>query len=633
MAYGSYMGKILFVDLSSGETEVMTPDENFYREYIGGYGLGVRVLFERIKPGTDPLGPDNIIGFVTGPFVGTKSHAAGRFNVVFKSPLTGGWGDSSCGGHFGPKLKRTGYDAVFFTGKAAKPVAVVLCDGDIEIRDAAHLWGKDTTEAEDIFLEELGKGYGVCCIGPAGEKLSKIAAVMHDHGRCAARMGPGGVMGSKNLKAFAVKGSRTVEISDEQAYNEVLEILKIGATTEKSRMFERISTNGTCGVYVNNVAIQDAPTQNWKALSKDLYPLEAAEKVGAAAYLPLKKRVYACAQCPIHCGAILEAKDEDGNTYETHRPEYETISCFGSLLVNDDIDVVMIANEKCNRYGIDTISAGGTIGFAMECFEKGILTLEDTDGLDLSWGNGKSILKMLDLMVERSGIGAVFADGSKSAAEKLGKRAEDLAIHTGGVELAAHDPRCWPGFGYGYVFDATPGHHCQGTVGFMEHGWLDRDINAILDISKLGENKYDYSGKGKPLAMLNSWFHFFNGTGLCILGKFAYFRYPVLEMLRAVAGWSGFSMEDALEAGERINTLRNMFNIREGLIAHKDFALPKRTQGIPPFEDGPTAGITLDMDRVRKDYYAEMDWDVETGVPSDEKLKKLKLYDIVKRGA
>ena len=624
MAYGGYMGKILFVNLTDGTTETVLPEESFYRMHIGGYGLGVRVLYDRIRPDTDPFGPDNIIGFVTGAFVGTKSHSAGRFNVVFKSPLSGGWGDSSCGGHFGPKLKSTGYDAVFFSGVSPKPVFVILRDDELEIRDASHLCGKNSCETETILLDELGKDFGICCIGQAGEQKSKIAAVVHDQGRCAGRMGGGGVMGSKNLKAFAVKGTHTVSIVDDKAYRDTLDALKRGATIEKNYMFDVISKDGTSCVYVSNVAIQDAPAQNWRSLNSDVYPVENAEKIGAESLDPLKKKAYACAQCPVHCGAILETKDENARTYTSHRPEYETLACFGSLMLNDDLDVVMMANEKCNRYGFDTISAGGTIAFAMECFENGVISTEDT-GFDLTWGNGAAALELLDLMAKREGIGAVFADGSRDAAEKLGERAEPFAMHTGGVEMAAHDPRCWPGFGYGYVLDATPGHHCQGPVGFIEHGWMDADINSILDITQLAETKYDYSGKGKPLATLNNWFHFFNGTGLCILGKYSYDRYPVLEMLRAVTGWQDFSMDEALEAGERINTLRNLFNIREGIIAHRDFALPKRIQGVPPFSEGPTAGITVDIDTARKDYYKEMDWDLETGMPSAEKLAKLGL--------
>jgi len=623
---GGYMGKVLFVDLTSNAYEERALTEDIYREFIGGYGLGVRVLYERMKAGVDPLGPQNILGFVAGTLTGTKCHGAGRFNVVAKSPLTNGWGDSSCGGNFGPVLKSTGYDGVFITGRAKKPVYLWITDGAVEIRDAGHLWGKDSSEAEDIIKREGDSGAAVALIGQAGENLSKIAAIMHDYGRAAGRSGLGAVMGSKLLKAVAVKGGRQVPVADEYAYRAVLARMGEDIKT-RTRLANNIGKLGTVGIYLKNITIQDAPIQNWKGIAEEVYPLEKASNLGGDVYLQYMKRKYACAQCAIVCGAILEMKEADGKTYLTHRPEYETVAAFGSMCLVDDPETVIKVNELCNRCGFDTISAGATVAFAMECYEKGLITEKDTDGLSLEWGNKDAVIPLIEMMRDRKGIGALLADGVKAAAEKIGQAAEEFAIHVGGQELGMHDPRCWPGFGYGYVLDPTPGRHTTGGVGFIEHGWSDKEL-AQFGLDDLGSKKYDYNSKGKPLAILNKWFQFFNSAGMCLFTKFGYNHYPLLEAFQAVTGWKDFDLEEALVAGERINTLRHCFNLREGL-EPQTFRLPPRAQGIPPLKAGPTAGVTIDIETVRRSYYQEMEWDLTTGLPSPRKLETLNLAGLV----
>lgn len=621
-----YMGKVLFIDLTSCTYDEMTLDESIYREYIGGYGLGVRILYEKMRPNVDPLGPENILGFTVGPFVGTKCHGAGRVSIVAKSPLTGGWADSSCGGNFGPKLKKTGYDGVFIVGKAEKPVYLLINDSTVEFKDATHLWGKDSNETEDIIKEELGKDVGVACIGQAGENLSKISGIMNEHGRAAARQGVGAVMGSKKLKAVAVRGSHVVSIANEPDYHAVLERMKEDIK-DRSRMASNIGRYGTACVYVKNVLMQDAPVQNWKGLSAELFPLEKADKIGPENYEKLLKKKYACTQCAIACGAILEITDSKNNTYLTHRPEYETIAAFGSNCLVDDIETVIMANEMCNRYGFDTISAGATIAFAMECYEKGLITDKDTGGISLKWGNKDAILPLLELMSKREGIGAVLIDGVKVASEKIGKGSEEFAIHIGGQEPANHDPRCWPGFGYGYVLDPKLGHHTTGGVGFIEHGWTEKELDQS-QFAHLTPEKYNYNSKGKPLAILNQWFQFFYSTGLCLFTYYAYKHYPVLDAFRAITGWKDFDMDEAIKTGERINTLRHCFNVREG-IKPQELTLPKRILGAPPYSAGPTAGVTIDMETVKKSYYEELDWDINTGKPSNRKLDTLNLSKLV----
>ncbi|MCL2120618.1 MAG: aldehyde ferredoxin oxidoreductase family protein [Clostridiales bacterium] len=629
MHFGGYMGKLLFVNLSDKTTREVQPDEQLYRQYIGGYGLGARILYEHLQPGVDPLGPENMIGFVAGTFTGTKAHAAGRFHVVAKSPLTGGWGDSSCGGNFGPKLKSTGYDGVFFSGKAEKPVYIFLDDGRLEFCDAADVWGKDCSDTETWLKEKYtGRNIGVMSIGQAGENQLRIANIMHDYGRAAGRLGLGAVMGAKMLKAFVVCGTHQVPVADPEAFQKQLDYMVHNITQERTPMANRLGTSGTGTVYDKNIAIQDCPVQNWRSLGAGNYSLDQAMKLSGPAYAPYVKRRYACAQCPVACGAIIEFTDSEGRTQESHRPEYETIGAFGSLCLVDDIQTVMEANEACNRYGMDSISTGGTIAFAMECFEKGLIRPEDINGMDLSWGNKDALVPLIRQMAYREGIGAVLADGSRIAAHKLGQGAIAYAMQAGGVELPMHDPRCWPGFGYSYALDPTPGIHCKGPVGFIEHGWTDRQFEEIYNMRHLPDSRYAYENKGEALKLLSHWYHFFNGTGLCILGKYCYYRYPTLELLKAITGWEDFDMEEALACGERVNTLRQQFNVNEG-ISFEDFKPPGRVLGDPPFLAGPTAGVTVDVETVRRDYYREMDWDYPSGRPSRVAIERLGLTQLI----
>jgi len=626
-----YMGKILLVNLTDNTFEEIFLKEDIYRQYIGGHGLGVRILYERMEPKVDPLGPGNILGFVTGPMPGTGSPNGGRFQVVGKSPLTGGWGEANCGGYFGPALKSTGYDGVFFIGKSVKPVYVWLTDKIREIREAKHLWGKDSIETEDSVKNELGlEGVQVACIGQAGEKLSKISGIMHDHGRTAGRSGLGAVMGSKNLKAFAVRGSLKPPIADEAEFRKIVTALREEVRTNPTPVFAIFNEFGTPGFYIGSVTSQDAPIQNWKGILEEAYTVKQAEKLGGEAYIKFKKRKYACAQCLIGCGALLELEDAKANVIlKSHRPEYETIAAFGSLCLVDDIETVLKANDLCNRYGFDTISAGATIAFAMECFEKGILTEKETGGIPLNWSNKEAIVKLLELMVKRDGVGEALADGVKVATEKIGKGAKEFAIHAGGQELAMHDPRLNPGFGYTYEFDPTPGRHTLSGLGYAEMGLVDPNLDA-LQLQDLGVKKYDYNNKekGKALATYNHWYHFMNSTGLCFFGLLSFKRYPLVEIVRSITGWKGFNLKEALIAGERIKTLRHCFNLREG-IKPDDFKLPQRVLGNPALPRGPIAGVTIDMGTVKKSYLEELDWDSVTGKPSEKKVKALGLSALV----
>jgi aldehyde:ferredoxin oxidoreductase len=629
---GGYFGKILFINLRDQTHRVEELDDKLYRDYLGGYGLAARIYYERMKPGADPLGPENILGFASGIFTGTKAHGAGRFQVIAKSPATGGWGDSNCGGKFAPYLKKTGFDAIFFEDISDKPVYVSVYNGDIKFHDAAHLWGLDACDAELAVREEMGRDYQVATIGQAGESKSAMAGVFNDLGRAAGRMGMGGVMGSKRLKALACGGTFDPPVAHPDDLKDLCKIMSEDAINHHKT--SPIAETGTSGVYAHFVGMNDTPFKNWKAAADEgYYTLEDGIALSGDVYLPFRKRKYTCAQCGIACGAVLEVEDRDGNKFETHRPEYETIAAFGSNCLVKDLTSIFEANEACNRYGFDTISAGSTIAWAMECNEHGLFSEEELGGIDLSWGNGKMFKELLRRMALREGfLGDLLCDGMKIASEKLGRGSEAFRTDAGGLELPMHDPRCWPGFCFSYSTDAGPGRHTLGGVGFIEHAFADKELfDSYPELYDLGKTRHNFEmDKGPAQKYISSWFHFFNGMGMCVLAKMGnYKRYAVIDTTRAITGWDDIDLDEALVTGERIQTIRHMFNLREGIRPHAEFRLQDRTLGVPPLPVGPTAGVTCPTDKYFANYYRAMDIDSDSAWPSDAKLEELGIKDLV----
>ncbi|MDI6775744.1 MAG: aldehyde ferredoxin oxidoreductase family protein [Syntrophales bacterium] len=651
----SYAGKLLFVDLTKGEFREEEVREEIYRKYIGGYGLGVKVLYENVKAGVDPLGPENILGFVTGALNGTGAMGSGRYMVVGKSPLTGGWGDANSGGHFAEAVKQAGYDAIFFTGKSEKPVYLVLSDEIRELRDAGHIWGKDTIETEDLILKELGdRRFSVACIGPAGEKLSLIAGIVNDKGRIAARSGLGAVMGAKNLKAVAVKGQHKVSVADPDGLKKLnaeirpmygfrpskLQSFLTNALTPLLPYFVRLkvplpppdqklvarlfSDYGTCSFVASSSEMQDSPIKNWSGIAYKDFPMRSkSSKISDDNVVKYMKRRFACSSCPVGCGGIMELKEGMYSVKESHKPEYETIAAFGSMILNDDIESILMANDMCNRAGMDTISAGGTIAFAIECYENGLITREDTGGIELKWGAQDAILEMLDKMIKREGFGDLLADGCKVAAEKVARGAERYAMHVGGQEVPMHDPRLNPGFGATYVADPTPARHTQAGLGFEEMGLGIMNEKLLSQYNLPKQKKYEYHHKGRKNVLVSSYGQIINCSGLCLFHFFIVPTYPLLDYLRVATGWD-LTLKELITTGMRIQTLRHLFNIREG-ISPQDFVLPERIIGSPPLSDGPLKGITIDIETLKTEYFREMGWDEETGIPSEEKLRELSL--------
>ncbi|MEM2366880.1 MAG: aldehyde ferredoxin oxidoreductase family protein [Candidatus Bathyarchaeia archaeon] len=612
---GGVWKKVLWVDMSNNEIVEKKLNDDLYRLYIGGYGIGARIIFSQQKAGADPLGPSNIIGFLTGPLTGTMALSGTRHTVVGKSPLTGGWGDSSSGGFFGAFLKFAGYDGVFFTGISKKPVYLLIDNGKAELRDASHLWGKDTYETEERIKSELGKEVQVACIGPAGEKLSLISAIIHCKGRAAARSGLGAVMGSKRLKAIAVTGNKNVPVVNEE---KLKELRRKYISKLQGALFETLRKYGTSGHLSVNAFIGDAPTKNWSGYAG--VDLPEYEQIGGEAIVAKEERKFTCYLCPIGCGGYMRRGCGEYD-YETgvHKPEYETLAMFGTNLLNSSLDSIIKINDICNRYGVDTISAGATIAFVIECFENGIITEKDTDGLQMTWGNHKSIVAMVEKLAKREGFGDVIADGVKKAAEKIskktGKDVNNIAIHIGGQEVPAHSPLCFPLLAVTYRLDATPARHTQKSA-FMRPS----------DFLRIKPETIDWETLKRGICF----HHVVVCAGYCLFVYDSLFSpEAVIEFIEAVTGWN-VTFEELIMVGERIANIRQAFNIREGLNPLK-FKVPDRCLGRPPINYGPLAGITINEEVesfMVKSFLKVMDWDAETAKPSKKKLQELGLNDI-----
>jgi aldehyde:ferredoxin oxidoreductase len=617
---GGYMGKLLFVDLTQGSVREESLPESVCRHFIGGTGLGIRLLYEHMKPEADPFGPDNMLGFVTGPLTGTSVPSSGRYMVVTKSPLTGAWADSNSGGSFGPELKAAGYDGVFFSGVAPKPVYLWLSPEKAELRDASHLWGKDTTETEDVLRQELNEpGVRIACIGPSGESRTLIAGIIAERGRAAGRGGVGAVMGSKRLKAVAVMGDKKVPVANPENLGSLREdVVKSFQTSEFQKGLHALGTGGGTSMLIS---MGESALKNWSLYGKEAMP--SCTNLDTANLEKYKVRSYACQGCPLACGAILTLKEGPFAVGEVHRPEYETLAAFGSLCLNDSAESVIKANDICNRYGMDTISAGSTIAFAMECYERGIISEKETDGIKLTWGNTEAIVAVLEKMVRRDGFGAVLADGVAKAAERIGKGSEEWAIHVHGREVPMHDTRNWPARAAGYIVDAEASNHSFSDGAMMLELGVPLGFDLALQAPQVDLHG-DYENKGPMYKMGFEFFELLSSAGLCSLTMIFNPVTPVAEYITAVTGWD-FTWAEALNAGHRILTLRQAFNVREGLLP-EEFTLPQRV--VEPAATGPNTGVKVDVDALKSHCFAALGWDLKTGIPYQRTLINLGLGEL-----
>jgi aldehyde:ferredoxin oxidoreductase len=638
------MGKLLNVNLTTGSIEEESLDEELCRDYIGGYGLGAKLLYDRIPVGADPLGPDNVLALLTGPLTGTPAVIGSRFVAMAKSPKTsGGLGDANCGGFFGPYLKFAGYDGVLFSGIASKPVYLLIDEGKAELRDASDLWGLGVSPMEDILKERHGKKAEVCSIGPAGEMMALTAAIMNDKERAAGRSGLAAVMGSKKLKAVVVKGKMKVPMHDEQG----IRTLRKRLLKEADGFFDTLHDEGTAGITHDSALSGDSPVKNWGGAGTVDFPSERATKITGSTIVERDSyKAYACWGCPIACGGKMKQTDGkyslDLNDGVGHKPEYETLCMFGTNLLNDDLDSIVKLNEICNNLGLDTISVGATIGYVIECYENGLLSKEDTDGLEMTWGNAEAIVAMTEKMGKREGFGDLLADGIRVAWEKLDQIGTEYAVHVDGEEVPAHDPKYTPGLATTYLLAATPGRHTQGgellePVGTdLPGGFLGQErrvgygeLLGPVGIDLSDKDKYEYTGWAETHRMLVAIMEVCNAAGLCMFGYLSYPIQAIPEQLETVTGWE-FDMDEMLKTGMRIFTMRHAFNLREGINPLKR-NIPGRLIGEPPLTEGNVKGVTVDHQTLAREFLELVGWDTDTTVPSVESLQDLGMDFLIAR--
>ena len=644
-----YAGRILVVDLEQGIcSEEDIPDE-VYEQYLSGTGLAASILYNRIPAGADPLGPCNILALVSGILTGTGSMFSGRWSVSAKSPLTGTWGDSNCGGTFSPAIKHCGYDGFFFSGISAKPVYVLVENRKAQLLDAGDLWGKDTIETEAILKDRHSRRRQaqVACIGTAGEKLSLISGVSNDRGRMAARSGLGAVMGSKRLKAVVCAGSLRIgafnreeisRLSKKCSKHVVRPIPFVGGKgaalmgtimgklpivmAMKPFLIKAILRKwGTSAMNQMSANMGDSPLMNWKGSKRD-WKNKRSNSVNPDLIADREKVKYHCYSCPLGCGGICTMK---GKYKETHKPEYETSLALGGLCLNDNSESIFYLNELLNRAGMDTISVGGSVAFAIECYERGVITKDDTGGLDLSFGNSESIVALVEKMVAREGIGDLLADGSRKAAERIGNGSIAWAIQAGGQELAMHDGRNDPLFSLHYSVDPTPGRHTTGALLYYELFQLWKKFKRLPKVSTISSKSSRYIVDDEKTAMsvaMSQLKRVIDGAGACAFGALLGIKaFPLFEYLNAATGWDKTPVE-YLEIGTRIQTLMQAFNVKHG-VEPKEMKISERALGRPPLKEGPNRGRTFDLETMMSKYWEQLGWDPHTGKPTDATMVKM----------
>ncbi|MEM0127000.1 MAG: aldehyde ferredoxin oxidoreductase family protein [Thermoplasmatales archaeon] len=610
-------GKILWVDLDTMSFKVEEIPEEIYKMYLTGNGLGAYILNREMKGGEDPLGPENILGVVTGIFNGFPVPLGGRFEVVGKSPATGTWGDANCGGKFGPELKNAGFDGVFFRGIAREPVYLKIVDGKYSLESARDIWGKNAYEAEDYLKKIEPKGQALV-IGVPGEKKMLIAAIMNEYGRAAGRSGLAAVMGSKKIKGILVRGSKKVQPYDAKLLTETMKEIQIqfNKNIDLARPWQLY---GTTQITESSHLNGDTPIKNWKGVGLIDFGEKNASRISGEEIAKDKIRSYGCAQCTLACGGHISRKTKYG-PIEGHRLEYEGTGAFGGLNLVSDLDALAMSFELCNRAGLDIISTGSVVAFANECYENGILTKEDI-GFEIGFGNADGMVKLVELIAEGKGIGEILGQGSLQASKIIGKGSDKFAMSMAGQDLPMHDPRLMPSLATTYIADPTPGRHTAGGIGFDEGGSLTLPFSHPESGTKI--ERYVFSGKGHLQALSAYGTQIINATGMCLFSTSVWPNsYPYLKLFKAIAGWD-MTVDDLVNIGHRIQLLRHMFNIKQG-VKPKDIKPPGRVVGNPPLPGGPTGGVTIDYETLVRDYLKEVGID-EDGKISEDVIRELKI--------
>ena len=611
MLKGGYWGKILWVDLSRKEISEGTFDEGFARKYLGGVGLATRIISEHVTRNTNPLGAGNVLVFATGPYQAANMASAGRCSCAAKAPLTGYWGEANAGGHIGPELKRAGFDAVVITGRATCPVYLWINDGKAEIRDAGEFWGMDAVETTAALKSSVDAKAAVSCIGPAGENLVRYACIANDNHGFFGRGGMGAVMGSKNLKALVIRGTMKPPVADpdklKEFYRDILARAKDAPFTADN------AQHGQASAVVPREENGLLPMKNF---AMDSWP-EGAAKIGVPYFTEeLQIKRWPCPSCIMGCHRrIMNPKYHPA---ETGGPEYETLGMIGSNLLVDDLGAIVKANELCNRYTIDTIDLGGVLGWAFECYENGLITKDDTDGVALEWGNGDALVKMTEKIARREGIGNLLAEGLRACVERI-PGSKLYAIESLGQTIGAHDPRAFFGQTITTIASTRGGCHLHGFAEAFDLGVLLPEIGVTE-----GTDRFDVAKKGYAGAIYQDIQQFWNSLTWC----FFYFFSGVtlgdeVNMLNAITGWD-VTPEEAQKIGERVVCMQQMFNLEMGMVPEKENVMPERLT--KPHKEGGAAGQVPPWKDILEEYWKTKDW--TKGVPSKAKLEELGIADI-----
>lgn len=604
-----YLGKILNVNLTTGEIAEEELEASYARGFVGGSGLAARYIYDLTDSGTDPLGPENPLVFMTGPLVGTRAPSCGRYVICARSPQTGLWGESNVGGFVGPHLRFAGYDGILFSGQASKPVYLVVQDGEAELRDASYLWGLGAYQTQEAIKKELGAGsLRVACIGPAGENLVKYAGIIADRGRAAGRSGMGAVMGSKRLKAVVCHGTGSIPLADGEAFDgiarEVLALVKEDVSTQV------LHQTGTAGSANLCSMLGTMPNRYFAQGS-----LETVDQIsGSTMAETILVGTSGCYGCVVQCGREVEIAEGRYRLGLTDGPEYETVGALGSLLLIENLEAISYMNHLCNSHGLDTISMGVTLGLAHLLYEQGVISGRETGGIALQWGDPEPVIRMIEMTARREGFGDLLAEGSLALARRYD--AEELAGQVNGLEVAMHDPRASAGVALSYLTSPRGACHNKSDAYWLDMGRTMEDIGVgFMD-------RFEEEGKAALMVQHQDWRSAGDALISCLLVNLP--SDGLVSMLGAATGWD-VTLSDLLRAGERTINLKRTLNLRWGLNPRHE-KLPDLL--LRPLEEGGTAGYVPDVDRLLSDYYGARQWDRATGKPSKEKLLALGLEEM-----
>jgi aldehyde:ferredoxin oxidoreductase len=617
-----WTGTILEIDLTNQTVQKIPLSEHLAYHYLGQAGINARLLYDRVSPTMDPYSPEAPLIFGVGPLGGTMAPCSGRFTVTFKSPLTGIFGDSNCGGHWGAELKMAGYDHMVITGKAEHPVYLWIDNDRVHIRDARPLWGKNTWETDELVRQDVGEETAqVVCIGPAGENRVRYAAIICNLARAAARCGPGAVMGSKNLKAIAIRGDRGIQVSDRSAFQDAVQEALDSILSDP--LYESAKTYGTLAITGLAQGLGFLPTRNFQEST-----FSGAEKLSGEVFLKRYATKHkGCYNCPVACSRFYKVSEGPYASTRGEGPEYESVSALGAKCGNDNFEAILQANTLCNQLGLDTISTGNTIAWAMECSEKGILSQEQMNGMDLRFGDDGAMILLIKKIAAREGIGDILAEGPFRASQQLG--GGECVIQSKGLDYPAVDIRGTKGMALSFAVSPRGGDHLKGLALYeVAPDLYAQDIRQETGIQVTPQYWLQYETKPQLMRWHEDWHCVVDSLGLCKLEGIAlkplrprHFH----RLLTTATGWD-VSLEELERIGERIWNLERLFNVREGKGRQDD--LPPRRLLEEPISTGPAQGERLNKDRFEQmltEYYGLRGWDPETGIPTCQKLRELGL--------